>query len=392
MNIVFYKNNGILPEMGGISRITYNLSRIFRERGNNVWFIASKNTVKDKDYDACQVFLPDQSTVLSQQNVSFLSSFILENKIDIIINQFCSQKEHVEFLNRCGIKTGVKIVFCFHNSILTPVYNYPYTRQFTPSKGISLSFFKLLNNSIVRKVIIGLWILIHRSNYRNIINKNDAIVILCEGQELELQRASGMRQNKKTWVIYNSMPDQPEVNIERKKHVLWIGNFDYRVKRPDNMLRVWKKIEEKGTDWKLFMLGDGASLQHCKKIATEYGLRNVVFTGRTDPSQYYREAEILCSTSVHECFPMVLLEGMKYGLALMSFNCYTSAELLVTECDNGRLVEPFNIDKYVDTLYELMINEELRGRLQSNSKHSFARFSEDNIYLKWEKMFTSLNS
>lgn len=390
MNIVFYKNNGILPEMGGISRITYNLSRIFRERGNNVWFIASKNTVKDKDYDACQVFLPDQSTVLSQKNVSFLSSFILENKIDIIINQFCSQKEHVELLNRCGRKTGVKIVFCFHNSILTPIYNYPYTRQFTPSKKNSPLLFKLLNNSIVRKVIIWLWILIHRSNYRNIINKNDAIVLLCEGQELELQRASGMRQNKKTWVIYNSMPDQPEVNIERKKHVLWVGNFDYKVKRPDNMLRIWKKIEEKGTDWTLYMLGDGASLQHCKKIATEFGLRNVVFTGRTDPSQYYREAEILCSTSVHECFPMVLLEGMNNGLALVAFDSFTSAELLVEECDNGKLVNAFDINEYAKKLMEIMLDVEERHRLQKNSYISADRFSEDRVYSKWSRILNEI--
>lgn len=390
MNIVFYLNNGVAPETGGISRITANLCDLFRKRGAKIWYVGAKNIFKDVVYDEKQIFLPDSNCVFTPKNLEYLCWVVSDNRIDVIINQNSSKAEHVELLYQCREKTGVKVIYCFHNSILTPVYNYAYTRQFPSIVNGRLWHFKLLNSLLGRKICIWSYIAKYCRNYRNIIKKNDGIVLLCEGQVAELERASRTKPIPNIHVIYNCMVEQPFEPRNRKKHVLWVGNFDYHIKRPDNMLRIWQKVENQFPDWSLYMLGSGASLECCKQMAEDMGLHNVVFTGRVSPQEYYQEAEILCTTSIHECFPMVLLEGMNYELALIGFNSFTSAELLVTEKNNGKLVEPFDINRYADTLSKLMSDDKERSELRSNSKIAIERFSEDRVFKMWEQLLAEI--
>lgn len=390
MNIIFYKDNGIVPEKGGISRITANLAKIFRERGNKVWFVGTEDKFIGADYDKEQIFLPLGNNIESKENITFLNKFIIEHKVDVIINQNCSSIDHVNLLYNCGQYTGAKIIFCFHNSILTHVYNYAYTRQFMLQIKRCSWLFNILENRIVRQIGIYACIAKYNKLYKNIIDKCDSIVLLCEGQIKELERASKMHPIPKAHVIYNSMTLPIKFNSEKKKHVLWVGNFDYHIKRPDNMLRIWSKVESKCPDWKLYMLGDGCSLGYCKQMAVNLGLRNVIFTGRVNPQKYYDEAEILCTTSVHECFPMILLEGMNNDMALVAFDSFTSAKLLVKEKDNGKLAKAFDIKEYSDTLLTLMTDTKERHRLQSNAKISAERFSEERIYDMWMDLFNKM--
>lgn len=390
MNVIFYLANGVVPEKGGISRITANLCDLFRRRGVDVWYVGAKDIFENVVYDKNQLFLPDSGRVHSKNNLDYLCQVVFEKKVDFIINQNASKTDHVDLLCQCGVKTGAKVIYCFHNSILTPVYNYAYTRQFPSLVNGKLWYFKLLNSFLGRKFTLWSYIAKYRNNYRNIIKKNDGVVVLCEGQVAELQHASGIKQLPNIHVIYNCMAMQHVEQRMRKKHVLWVGNFDYHIKRPDNMLRIWQKVEPQFPEWTLFMLGSGDSLSCCKKMAEDMGLRNVVFTGRVKPQEYYQEAEILCTTSIHECFPMVLLEGMNYELALMGFNSFTSAELLVTEKENGKLAQPFDIDQYAKTLSELMSDDAERSKMRYNSKTAVNRFTEDMVFEMWEKLFKEI--
>ena len=355
-----------------------------------MWFVGWKDNFRDVVYDDSQVFLPEDKQIESRENEEFLSKFIREHRVDIVINQNCSAASHVNLLYRCGQQTGVKVIFCFHNSILTHVYNYAYTRQFYFQIQGRSWLFRVFNNCLVRQLGIYSCIAKYYGTYRNLIRKNDAVVLLCEGQVKELERASGIRPLKNAHVIYNSMEKPRTGEDERKKHVLWVGNFDYHIKRPDNMLRVWSKIETMCPDWKLYMIGDGNSLAYCQRMSKDMALQNVCFTGRVKPENYYRKAEVLCTTSVHECFPMVLLEGLNYGLALMAFNSFTSAKLLVEENGNGKLIKPFNVDEYAKVLMSIIQDDKARQRMQCNAARAANHFSEEQVYGMWKKLFNEI--
>ena len=87
---------------------------------------------------------------------------------------------------------------------------------------------------------------------------------------------------------------------------------------------------------------------------------------------------------------MVLLEGLNYGLALMAFNSFTSAKLLVEENGNGKLIKPFNVDEYAKVLMSIIQDDKARQRMQCNAARAANHFSEEQVYGMWKKLFNEI--
>ena len=83
----------------------------------------------------------------------------------------------------------------------------------------------------------------YRKYYLSTVQNSDRVVLLCDGQRSELYRMCGITSSEKIRVI----PNCTDINIEqpqcKEQIVVWVGTFDYSVKRPDNMLRIWKQVE-----------------------------------------------------------------------------------------------------------------------------------------------------
>lgn len=389
MNIIFFHNNGIVPTAGGISRTTAYLGRIFRKNGHQVWFIGARDLHEKTDYDERQFFLPN-SVVDSQYNVNYLCSFIKDHGVGVIINQSPFTVAIVNLLDLCRKQSCVKVIGCYHNSILTPVIRYAFQREFFLRQHGMSWFFHLLKWKPVGSLLVWGYIKKYRARFRQTIDKSDAVVLLCQGQENELLRICGYKQCDKTHIIPNCIPETKVGNCDKKKQVLWVGTFDYAIKRPDFMLRIWQKVFQKYPDWMLYMLGDGPSLGSMKQMAEQMKLQNVVFTGRIRPELYYEESQILCMTSVHEAFPMVPLEAMSQRLTVIAFSSFTSADVIIKDGITGLLIPPFDINVYSEKLSMLMGDETLREEMAVDSLKFVKTFSEEAIYTQWNHLFSEL--
>ena len=193
MNILFFHINGIIPTSGGVSRITWNLYKLFRKHGNKAWIISDKDIHKGVKYDDRQFFLPNEEQVNTVSNFDYLFTFIINNDIQFIINQAATTKDVVDLLWKCGQQTKAKVINCFHNSILTPVYNFAYTREFELTISKRRWLFNLMKLPIVKQVLVHYYIHQYRSLYLNTINESDAVLLLCEGQLKELKRMCNLR-------------------------------------------------------------------------------------------------------------------------------------------------------------------------------------------------------
>ncbi|HEY8508847.1 MAG TPA: glycosyltransferase family 4 protein, partial [Steroidobacteraceae bacterium] len=83
-------------------------------------------------------------------------------------------------------------------------------------------------------------------------------------------------------------------------------------------------------DWRFVIAGDGPCLAHLKQLAARRGA-NVQFTGfldRTSLRRLYEQARILVFPSIRENFPMVLLEGMDAGCAIIATDAEGCAEVV----------------------------------------------------------------
>lgn len=389
MNILFYHSNGIIPTAGGISRVTANLAHIFSSKGNNVWLLGARNLHSSADYAANQVFLP-KSELLAADNIEFTRNLLKKNKIDVIVNQSALNSRSSLFLAECKKGLDILLIACFHNSILTPIYNGAYQKEFVLKKRHLLIVFNLIRCSLVRSLMTAFYIAKYRKDYCRVLELSDAVFVLCDGQKEELLKMCGIPQCDKLYVVPNANPADSTIEGEKKNIVLWIGTFDYSIKRPDYMIRVWRKIEENNPNWTLYMLGCGPSWQEMKNLASSLHLKNIVFTGNVSPANYYREAKLSCVTSVHESFSMVLLESLSSGVVPISFNSFTSSSFLIRDKENGRLVKAFDLDSFASELMDLMENSKLVEKMSMSAKKSAKRFSANNVYNLWVSIITSI--
>lgn len=390
-NILFIHSNGIVPTAGGISRTTANLVALFREKGHSVWMMGVRNKHPQAIYDKQQSFLPEGSRADAPENLSFMKQFLRSNDIEIVVNQTPFATDIVQLLAHCKAKCGVKVVSCYHNSILTPVYNYAYQQELRLRQRHLSGLFWLLKQKLMNDLLVKAYIAKYRKAFLKTSTHSDAIVLLCDGQVEEWKRMTGMSEPNNVSVIPNYMPSiADEGENHKKNHVLWVGTFDYNVKRPDLILQIWQRVWKKHQDWHLFMLGDGPSLNLMKQQVLNQKIGNVTFTGRVTPTDYYKSAKIQCVTSVHEAFPMVIIEGMQSNIPVISFESFTSSSLIINNTENGFLIHPFNIDSYTSTLEKLMEDEELRSSMGKKAKASVGRFSPCTVYSLWQQLFEKL--
>lgn len=390
MNIVFFHGNGILPNFGGISRITDILGNLFVSKGNNVWYIGAQDKHKGQKYSVRQSFLPSVD-LFSDDNLKYIAFFVREHKVDAIINQCALDPNSAKFLALCREKAPFLLVSCFHNSILTPILNGAYQKEYLLKRNGLGWVFNLMNTCIVRSIMTRLYIHKHRKRYLSTFNNSDYIVVLCNGQIPELYRMCGLKSSNKVCVIPNGIDTNVTSAENKEKIVLWVGTFDYSVKRPDNMLRIWKIVEEQHPDWSLLMLGDGPSWKEMQQMSKSLGLRHVFFKGRIVPDEYYKKAVIACVTSVHESFSMVIVEAQRVGCIPVVNNSFTSIPMLIEDRVNGCIVKAFDNTDFAKVLSTLMDDHEKQQQISRRAVENAKRFSLDNIYEQWKMLLNKNN-
>jgi glycosyltransferase involved in cell wall biosynthesis len=127
-----------------------------------------------------------------------------------------------------------------------------------------------------------------------------------------------------------------------------------------------------------------------KNFCQEHELDRVIFIGKYNPNDCYKKSKIFHMTSAFEGFGNVLVEAQNFGCVPMLFNSYAAAQDIVIHNENGILVTPFNIDKYVEETKDLMLNCSKLNQLAVNGYEHITKFSYEESYKKWEHVFKSL--
>ena len=207
----------------------------------------------------------------------------------------------------------------------------------------------------------------------------------------EFKIMSGLKNVDKLSCIPNCIEVEQNEELPKKENlVIWAGNFDYYIKRPDYMLKIWSLLQNEHKNWRLFMLGDGPSFEDIKEEADQLKLERVEFKGRINPYPYYKMGKIICVTSIFESFSLVTLEGMANYSVPFAFNSFSMASTLIEDGVNGYLVDPFSIQTYANKLGYLMENEDLRNKMSAIACEKSKKYDSKNIYLMWNTLFKNL--
>ena len=158
----------------------------------------------------------------------------------------------------------------------------------------------------------------------------------------------------------------------------------------DLLMQIWKKPYGQIKDWKFWVLGEGVEKSNMENFCKRNNLDRIQFFGKVKPDEYYKKAKIFQMTSAFEGFGNVLIEAQSYGCVPMLFDSYAAASDIVHYNQNGILIKSFDYNEYAVEAKNLMDNPVKTSVLALNAYENVLRFSYEETYKKWEKVFETL--
>ena len=147
------------------------------------------------------------------------------------------------------------------------------------------------------------------------------------------------------------------------------------VKNHETLLRACAAARADGAALRLLLVGDGPRLEAHRHLADALGLGDVVTFRPPHPAVLLdiAAADVFVIASDLEGQPLVLLEAMATGRAVVATTVGRATELLDDTC--GRLVPPGDVAALAAALCELAADGELRTRLGAAARVAIAPHS-----------------
>ncbi len=320
------------------------------------------------------------------------------------------------------INLGIHFEDMWHRSFLKRLYMYmPKERQFKKLLTIELNRIKPdITISVLRREINFLTeihdgskkigeIHINRAHYRNFTpNRTNLFKALfakywMHGLVKKLKQLDRFvvltEYDRQAWqeiprvdVIPNPLPFYPELShVVRRKRIISFGRY-FDEKGYDMLLKVWAIVEKECDDWELDIYGDGNKTYY-EKIAVSLNLdkkRYRLNDSISDVQKEYLDSSLFVCTSRFEGFGMGIIEAMACGLPVVAFDCLWGPRSIISDGEDGLLVENGNIEKMAETILSLINHPEKISEMGMSARKNVQRFNIDIIAKKWKRLFDSL--
>lgn len=186
---------------------------------------------------------------------------------------------------------------------------------------------------------------------------------------------------------------------KRKNIILAIGVLnDWYRKGFDVLIKAFSIVSRQAetNNWILEIAGYSPNEEdekYLKSLCREYNVEDKVrFLGFcSNIAQKLQTSKIFVLSSRQEGFPMVALESMANGCAIITTDISGCREMMKDEFDS--IFVPIEDKKALSNgIKDLILDEEKRRRLGLNAIESVKRFSPDSIIAQWEELFKQVKN
>jgi glycosyltransferase involved in cell wall biosynthesis len=242
-----------------------------------------------------------------------------------------------------------------------------------------------VKNPTLRRLKRKLYMITERFVLRNA----DGIKLLYAGQIDHFRPMLGSR-------VIHAFPDyvnlRPFENLGEEKVILFAG-FPLFVKGVDVLIKAFKKVAPMYPDWRLKILGwfpDMTELNACIDGHPKIFHHKPVH--HRDMPQHIGKCAIFALPSRTEAMGRVLLEAMAAGKPRIGSDI-GGIPTVISDEEDGFLVEPENIDQLANTLGRLMGDPQLRKRLgQNGARRAKREFSFERYVVRTCKLYQQVLS
>ncbi len=250
---------------------------------------------------------------------------------------------------------------------------------------------------------------INRANYRNFDKSQSNIVkdlfskFWMQTLVSKLKRLDKMvvltDKDKESWVELDNVQVIPNplsfksttISSQTEKRVIAVGRYCHE-KGYDYLLQAWARAQEDCPDWELAIFGDGDRASYEQMLVDlNIDTNRCFLNGRTSDiqSEYINSSLAVCS-SRFEGFGLSIVEAMACGLPVVSFDCPWGPRSIISDGEDGILVENGNVDRLADNMIVLMKESEKRQRLSNYAVKNVQRYEIQQIASKWKSLFEEL--
>ena len=171
-----------------------------------------------------------------------------------------------------------------------------------------------------------------------------------------------------------------------------------------NIISVGRLTKQKGYDFlinafianaefirnqKLFILGSGPELLNLQnQIKINSQKENIFLPGSfKNPFKVIKNADLFVLSSSWEGFGHVIVEAMACGIPVLSTNCPSGPDEIITDMENGILCEFNSVEELQKKMKYFYDHQEIGKDLVKNASSSILRFDEKLIIKEYQKAF-----
>lgn len=218
------------------------------------------------------------------------------------------------------------------------------------------------------------------------ISRLDSFVVLTHKDADNWQELNNLE------VVPNFITHVPSIMSScSNKQVIAVGRYD-RIKGFDLLMKSWCKVKEQHPDWHLNIYGAG-NREEYQNMGNAMGLKDVVHCNGpvSDIDIKYADASLFVMSSRNEGFGLVIVEAMASGLPVVSFDCPCGPSDIITNDEDGILVDNGNVEQLADAICWMIDHPQERIQYGQHARVNALRFSQEHVMEKWIKLFKSLS-
>jgi glycosyltransferase involved in cell wall biosynthesis len=182
-----------------------------------------------------------------------------------------------------------------------------------------------------------------------------------------------------------------EDEIVETSYILAVGSMNSTIKQLDKLIEAYSKSDLPKQNIKLVILGEGKYKKTYQKLVENLNLSHLVlFKGIVqNPFPYYKNAIFYVLSSKNEGLPNAIIESLACETPVVSFDCFSGPREIISNNQNGILVDNQSFDKLVDAMNLMISDTELYRHCKDNSLKTVEKFSVEIIGKKWLEIIVS---